>query len=447
MDSRYFPGRGIMYSLLVHELVLFGVFAVSALSTPKAKPQPPELVGMIDVRKHRDVIYFPAISPNSRPVANSTGFSYPGPQTIVSDVPEPTNRILTVLQPTIPNPPILKPPMLLPNIVQLSPASALPRLENPLMIVKAPPAPALPAAVIKTSPSPPVEEQQLVVPEVRVPVAPLKTADVPLLALSPIPATRVQPVEVPTGEARGRFAISPEPNLAANDPEPGIASLPTVPSTSARAENKSEPFSGITILGGPASNASVARDNSSIITIPSGDSRTANSGSGIVSLGQSPPPVTGSYGLTIVSTESSGGGLPNFGVFSEETKYTVYLDMKTAANDAAQSWTLEFGVPREGNSNRSNGDQQGFVLPFPVVKQRPVLPTELVQRYLRRLVIVYGIISADGKIQQMAVKDSPDVGLNEPVLNALNKWIFRPAQLDGQAVPVKVLIGIPLSLP
>jgi hypothetical protein len=33
------------------------------------------------------------------------------------------------------------------------------------------------------------------------------------------------------------------------------------------------------------------------------------------------------------------------------------------------------------------------------------------------------------------------------VLNALSKWSFRPAQLDGQAVPVKVLIGIPLSLP
>src|SRR5689334_18557992 len=131
MDSRYFPGRGIMYSLLVHEVVLFGLLAVAAWSAPKEKPRPPELIGMINVREHRDVIYFPVISRESRPVANSTGFSYPGPQTIISDIPEPTNRILTVLQPTIPNPPILKPPMLLPNIVQLPPASAVPRLENP----------------------------------------------------------------------------------------------------------------------------------------------------------------------------------------------------------------------------------------------------------------------------------------------------------------------------
>ena len=435
-----------MYSLLVHELVLFTVLAVSAWISPKQKPRPPELVGIINLREPRDVIYFPVVGRESLPVPpSSSGFSYPGPQNIISDVPEPTNRILTVLQPTIPNPPILKPPVLLPNIVQLPPA-AVPRLEIPVPIVKAPPAPAsVREPIVKTPPSPRVEEQPSIVPEVKAPVAPLKTAAVPLLALSPMPATGVQPTEVPPGEARGRFAISTEPSVAVNDPEPGIAKLPPSPATNASAGNKSEPFSGITILGGPASNASAVGDSSSIITIPSGDSRIA--GSGIVSIGPSPPQVTGSYGVTVVSTESSGGGLPNFGVFSNETKYTVYLDMNTTANDTAPSWTLEFGVPRDGNSNRSNGNHEGFILPFPVVKPRPVLPAELVQRYLRRLVIVYGIISADGKMQQMVVKDSPDAGLNESVLSALSKWSFRPAQLDGQAVPVKVLIGLPLSLP
>ena len=35
----------------------------------------------------------------------------------------------------------------------------------------------------------------------------------------------------------------------------------------------------------------------------------------------------------------------------------------------------------------------------------------------------------------------------EPVLNALAKWIFRPGELNGERVAVKVLLGIPLSLP
>ena len=61
--------------------------------------------------------------------------------------------------------------------------------------------------------------------------------------------------------------------------------------------------------------------------------------------------------------------------------------------------------------------------------------------------MVYAIINTDGKMEQVSVKESPDTQLNEPVLNALAKWIFRPGELNGERVAVKVLLGIPLSLP
>jgi len=63
------------------------------------------------------------------------------------------------------------------------------------------------------------------------------------------------------------------------------------------------------------------------------------------------------------------------------------------------------------------------------------------------MVIVYAIINIEGKMEQMVVKDSPDARLNEPVLNALGKWVFRPAQRDGETVPAKVLLGIPVWAP
>ena len=44
-------------------------------------------------------------------------------------------------------------------------------------------------------------------------------------------------------------------------------------------------------------------------------------------------------------------------------------------------------------------------------------------------------------------KETPDILLNELVLNALSKWAFRPAQLDGKPAAVKVLVGVPVSLP
>ena len=75
------------------------------------------------------------------------------------------------------------------------------------------------------------------------------------------------------------------------------------------------------------------------------------------------------------------------------------------------------------------------------------MPAELVRRYPRQMVIVYAIINIAGKMEQMVVKGSPDARLNEPVLNALGKWIFRPAQRDGETVPAKVLLGIPVWAP
>jgi hypothetical protein len=153
-----------------------------------------------------------------------------------------------------------------------------------------------------------------------------------------------------------------------------------------------------------------------------------------------------------VSTEGSGGGLPFFGVFSHEQIYTVYLDMRRTETDSAPSWTLEFAVSQETAAQANAADspgrsQQGLVLPFPAVKEQPVLPAELVRKYLGRMVIVYAIINIEGKMEQMSVKDSPDALLNEAVLSTLGKWVFRPAQLNGTPVPAKVLLGIPLWLP
>lgn len=40
---------------------------------------------------------------------------------------------------------------------------------------------------------------------------------------------------------------------------------------------------------------------------------------------------------------------------------------------------------------------------------------------------------------------SPEAGLNELLLEALKKWTFRPAEMDGGKVPVKVLLGVPVN--
>jgi len=154
--------------------------------------------------------------------------------------------------------------------------------------------------------------------------------------------------------------------------------------------------------------------------------------------------------MTILSTASSGGGLADFGIFSNEKVYTVYIDMRQTAEDRSPSWTLQYAPLREATENgadRGSSENPGLLVsPFAVTKEMPRLPVELVHKYLRRLIVVYAIINTEGKLERMSVKQSPDARLSEPLLEALSKWVFQPAQLDGQPVATKVLLGIPLAL-
>jgi hypothetical protein len=93
-----------------------------------------------------------------------------------------------------------------------------------------------------------------------------------------------------------------------------------------------------------------------------------------------------------------------------------------------------------------NQSQQGLVLPFPTFKVTPAMPAEAVRKHLGQMVIAYGIVNIQGKMEQITVKQSPNALLAQPVLEALHQWIFRPARLNGEPVPVKLLMGIPLWL-
>ena len=155
--------------------------------------------------------------------------------------------------------------------------------------------------------------------------------------------------------------------------------------------------------------------------------------------------------MTVISTENSGGGLPFSGLFSHEQIYTVHLDMRRTETDPAPSWALEFALlnTEDPASSSRNGSlsHEGLILPFPAVKEQPVLPAELVRKHLRSLIVVYAVINVGGKMEQMSVKESPDAQLNGPLLQALSKWIFRPARPNGEPIAVKALFGIPLWLP
>src|SRR5262245_46659777 len=134
MDRRYMPGRGLLYSFLVHECVFFGLLFLFGPNLV-ARSRPVERWTYVDLKKPL-IFYLPDLgerdkgaSPAEKKEAAKTaaaaanrsakGLVYPGPQPIRSDFPNPTNRIQTVLRPNLKNLPILPPPLALPNMVQM----------------------------------------------------------------------------------------------------------------------------------------------------------------------------------------------------------------------------------------------------------------------------------------------------------------------------------------
>jgi Gram-negative bacterial TonB protein C-terminal len=666
------PYRGLSYSVFLHHVAVVSVLFLPSLDSYFRMPALPvgDQLFAINLNHQAKLIYFPPVQakeegekrknegeesqPKPQPLKarslRTKGLSYPGPQAIISDVPNATNKFQTVLQPKLANPPIIRMPTPLPNVLQIADAGPLPKppeppkpeptvakkdlmvptpsqvqtqrsnvvlpsptaaptlpvperpVEPPTAVRKdltvpaptlstsqrpkvvlplGPAAPALPvpekpieltaarkdlavpspsqaapsqranialpnanSAPVLPAPERPIEPPTAVKKDLTIPVPsqvqsqranvvlPAQTAapalPVPerpvepptvvkkdltipapsqvessqrtrvllpgqaaptvappaqiaavdthgsdqqnVVSISPLPAPPGQGA-IPAAEARGRFAISPEPNLTASGgapgvkaddlpkPMPGVGKRPdgvpgTAPTgnsggaasgtadkgtgtktddgtgTGARGSGPGNapaksPFGGITVQGGRLSGTggvSAAPPSREITTSPSAPA----------------PGGPTSYGMTVVANAGSGGGLPDLGVFAKEQVYTVFIDMRTKTGVSLPSWTLQYAlIPSTPNAT-------GVVPPFPITKEPPVFPVDLIRKYPRSLVIVYALIDAKGKLQQVAVKESPDPQLNPLALAALSKWTFRAAEVSGIPVSVKVLLGIPV---
>jgi hypothetical protein len=285
-----FPARALVFSLCAHALliswILFGPGLLGAPETSQATMQPDDL----SAASH--VIYLPRLGGGSEgngysgggsvirrkgsatiPTQGTPGISYPGPQAILSDPPQPTNKFQTILRPALKKPPILRDFVAAPNAVQMTNAELpvldqeQPAIPRPLPTqLLAPNAPWRPDA--KTSVAAPSilsatnEQPKLALPTTgpQPPAPPATNMKVPkaassrtetsapqyspvptsgpdlqnLVSLSPNPAPPTPSPQLPVGEARGRFAISPDSNATsaavdagskARNPIPGLTAI------------------------------------------------------------------------------------------------------------------------------------------------------------------------------------------------------------------------------
>jgi hypothetical protein len=157
--------------------------------------------------------------------------------------------------------------------------------------------------------------------------------------------------------------------------------------------------------------------------------------------------------MNVVATAASGGGLRDYGIFRNEQVFTVYIEM-THSPTPAPSWTLQYALRRRATSSSTitlgttNAVQmQDHVLaPFPINKEEPQFANEIVARSQGSMMVVYAEINIEGNTENLRIIQSPNPLLNQPLLEALGKWTFRPAEINGRAVAVKALVGFPISL-
>jgi Gram-negative bacterial TonB protein C-terminal len=145
----------------------------------------------------------------------------------------------------------------------------------------------------------------------------------------------------------------------------------------------------------------------------------------------------GSYGMTIVSTGNSGGGVGDFGVFRDEAVFTVYLNPAETADDPAPPWPLQYAL-----LNPTGETLQDFLPPIATKKRMPQWPSDLLEKFSGEQIALYAVINAEGKIVQSKILQSPNSRLSEILLSALEQWVFRPATMNGRPVAVKIVLGV-----
>jgi hypothetical protein len=148
----------------------------------------------------------------------------------------------------------------------------------------------------------------------------------------------------------------------------------------------------------------------------------------------------GTYGMTVVASGSNGGAVRDLGVFGKsETVYTVYISMADAGGGADSP--LQYAIVRGPGTSTSSA-----MLTPPYAVKKKVATVSPESGLPGRLVFVRGFISDDGKLLSPLVVGSQLDAIAKAAIASLEDWQFLPAQLEGQAVKVKVLIGIHVSV-
>jgi protein TonB len=263
-----------------------------------------------------------------------------------------------------------------------------------------------------------------------------------LIALSENPAPPPPELQVPSGNLRAQFVLSPEGN------SPGTAGSAAVgsglSSNSKRSGGgNSAGIPGIAITGpknGPVSH----------IAGPPG---AGGNGRGF-KLQPGPGSMPPQPGTPAVPSEEAHAATPSIQERIKEALkpedllepgriYTLHVSMPNLAS-VTGTWTLKF-VELDENGKEIPGSMESAAVagPVPLRKVDPKYPPAFISAKVEGDVVLYAIIRRDGSVDSIEVVRSLDPQLDQNAMQALSRWRFQAAHREGHAVELATIVRIP----
>ena len=145
-------------------------------------------------------------------------------------------------------------------------------------------------------------------------------------------------------------------------------------------------------------------------------------------------PKNGHFPVVLIGDSIQEAYPETAGTWRGRLAYTVYLPI-----DAGKRWILQYSL---SSASQPAGAMSAArpQAPWPVDMLVPNLDA-----YLSGLgaVIVHGVISPEGRFDDLAVAFPPQFPEEAALLDALKKWVFRPGFQRGRPVELEMLLIIP----
>ncbi|HET7099541.1 MAG TPA: energy transducer TonB [Terriglobia bacterium] len=422
--------------------------------------------------------------PERAPAKGSSAFHHSA--TVVSNPPNPDNDFQTIIQPHIdpakrldpklklrlpnivlggslpvPGPPVAPPPppmkLSVPTTLKslTIPKTTVISTRAPDLTLPASDMPNMPAIPVPPPPLPPLQERKTAPKDLDITAVATQGVQATsngsvtsLLSLSLTPGPPTEKLSIPAGNRYGAFTISPA-GKNPGSPYGNIGGSPTGGTGGPGSGGDASTGAGSGLKGGGGG----AGANGLGVSTTGNPGAAGAAGAGRLSAGtlakmvypvlRTPP--KNRFAMVVTAGPQGGGGLHIFGVLKGGKVYTIFLPMPQ------KNWILQYSMV-EDPSYQKTPQQKGVTLQVdfgvvpPAVEKRfdfhhPALTAE----QKKKMIILHGFIGADGSVEHLTVYRGVENVANQAAAAAFSKWQFQPAVKSGKAIPIEILLGIPLS--